>query len=43
MITDITDIYLYPSEYFGLPDQRRFPMYTQEEVEGCIRFFDLCE
>ncbi len=18
-------------------------MYTQEEVEGCIRFFDLCE
>lgn len=43
MITDITDIYRYPSEYFGLPDQRRFPMYTQEEVEGCIRFFDLCE
>lgn len=43
MITDITDIYRYPNEYFGLPDQRRFPMYTQEEVEGCIRFFDLCE
>lgn len=43
MITDITDIYRYPTEYFGLPDQRRFPIYTQEEVEGSIRFFDLCE
>lgn len=43
MITDIHDIYRYPTEYFGLPDQRRFPIYTQEEVEGSIRFFDLCE
>lgn len=43
MITNINDIYRYPTEYFGLPEQRRFPIYTQEEVEGSIRFFDLCE
>ena len=39
---NIQEIVRYPSEYFGLPDQRRFPMYTKEELDGAVRNFNLC-
>lgn len=41
MLTDwnFDAICRYPEEYFGLPDQRRFPMYTKEELMFSIEHF----